>query len=143
MIIDFTEDPLLAVYGDSKTGKSTLVRHLMREVLARRAGDPSRSILMVCDVKRRLSAETHLLIEGEDYYETDPGSIAERLMALDALLRQRTPPRDLGWQAKRDWSFDGPVVYLFIDDLDVVPAQVQIQQHTATGDAPAPCRASR
>ncbi|HLR99574.1 MAG TPA: type VII secretion protein EccCa [Mycolicibacillus parakoreensis] len=138
LTLDFAEDPLLGVYGDSKTGKTTFLRALLRGVVRRRAGEASRAIVMVCDTKRRLSGETRFLIENDDYYETDPGSIAERLIALGALLEQRTPPKDLSWEAKRNWTFRGPVIYLFIDDVDTVPAQVQIHRAPQPGSAAPP-----
>ncbi len=126
LVIDFAEEPLLAVYGDGKTGRTTLVRNLLRTVVARRAGDTNKAIVCVFDVKRRLKEETRFLIEGEDYYEEDPTAVAERLMALHNLLSSRTPPKDLGWEARRSWTFQGPNVWVFIDDLDAVATQVQV-----------------
>lgn len=133
LVIDFHAEPLLAVYGDSGMGRSGVVRNLLREVVTRRSGNTDRAIVCVFDIKRRLSDETVRLVEGEDYYETDPSAMAERLLALDQLLQSRTPPKDLGWEAKRNWRFQGPLVYLFIDDLDAVPAQAQIQQRLPDG----------
>lgn len=77
------------------------------------------------------------LVEGEDYYETDPSAMAERLPGVGSAAAKPHPAKELGWEAKRNWRFQGPLVYLFIDDLDAVPAQAQIQQRLPDG-MPAP-----
>jgi type VII secretion protein EccCb len=134
LVIDFADVPLLGVYGDSKKGKTALVSHLLRSVVARRSS-PQQVIVCVFDTSRRLRGETRLMVEGEDYYETDPASIAERLGALDRVLQARVPPKDLGWQQKETWRFDGPTIYVFIDDLDAIPQAVQTGDRVLAGGA--------
>ena len=135
MVVDFAADPLLGVYGDDRHGKSTLITHLLRCVVARRSGCDQ---VMVCifDKSRQLSAETRLLVEGEDYYETDFASMADRVGALSQVLDSRTPPPNLTWEQKRDWTFQGPLIYLFVDDLDAIPAQLQIHDRVTAGGPP-------
>ncbi|HZE15296.1 MAG TPA: FtsK/SpoIIIE domain-containing protein, partial [Mycobacterium sp.] len=70
MVVDFAQEPLLGVYGDDRHGKSTLITHLLRGVVARRSG-PEQVLVCIFDKSRQLSAQTQLLVEGEDYYETD------------------------------------------------------------------------
>lgn len=138
LVIDFAQEPLLAVYGDSTQDKTALIKHLLRAVVARRkkpldyANDET--IVCVFDISRHLSEETRLMVEGEDYYETDAVAITNRLAALDQVLEGRTPPEGLTWEEKRNWRFAGPTIYLFIDALDAIPATVQIQDRvTASG----------
>ena len=61
------------------------------------------------------------LVEGEDYYETDPSAMAERLLALDQLLQKPHPAKGIGLGGQTELAVPGPLVYLFIDDLDAVP----------------------
>ena len=100
LVIDFAADPLLGAYGDDRHGKSTLVKHLLRSVVARRRG-PDEAMVCIFDKSRHLSGETRLLVEGEDYYETDFTSMAERIAQLSHILDGRTPPKDLSWQQRR------------------------------------------
>ena len=136
LVIDFAADPLLGAYGDDRHGKSTLVKHLLRSVVARRRG-PDEAMVCIFDKSRHLSGETRLLVEGQDYYETDFTSMAERIAQLSHILDGRTPPKDLSWQEIENWKFDGPRIYLFVDDLDAIPAQLQVQSRVPAG-GPAP-----
>lgn len=135
MVIDFAQEPLLGVYGDDHHGKSTLITNLLRSVVARRSG-PQQAMLCVLDKSRQLAAETRLLVEGEDYYETDFATMAMRIEVLARILDSRTPPPGLTWEQKRAWKLQGPLIYLFVDDLDSIPAQLQIHDPLASG-APA------
>lgn len=127
MRIDFAQESLLAIYGDDHHGKSTLITHLLREVVNRRS-DPEQIFVCVFDKSRKLSGETENLIEGHDYYETDFGAMTQRIMSISAMLDSRTPPESLTWEEKRAWRMSGPLIYLFVDDLDAIPPQVEIMQ---------------
>lgn len=135
MVLDFAADPLLGIYGDDHHGKSPLVANVVRSVVARRAGHQQ---VMVCifDRSRQLSELTSLLIEGEDYYETDFAAMADRVAAIARILDGRTPPQGLTWEQKRDWTFEGPLIYLFVDDLDAIPASLQIHDRVTAGGPP-------
>ncbi|ORX14146.1 type VII secretion protein EccCa [Mycobacterium xenopi] len=137
LVVDFAAEPLLAVYGDDHHGKSTLITHLLRSVVARRSS-PEQAIVLVFDKSRELSGETNRLIEGQDYYETNFATMAQRIEQLAVTLDGRTPPEDLGWEEKRAWKLQGPLIYLFVDDLDAIPAQVQIHDRLPAGGPPAP-----
>jgi DNA segregation ATPase FtsK/SpoIIIE, S-DNA-T family len=132
MVLDFAAEPLLGVYGDDHHGKSTLITHLLRSVVARRSG-PEQVLVCILDKSRELSAETRLLVEGVDYYETDYESMAERMANLANILDSRTPPAGLTWEEKRAWKHEGALIYLFVDDLDAIPAQLQIHDQVAVG----------
>jgi DNA segregation ATPase FtsK/SpoIIIE, S-DNA-T family len=132
LVVDFAAEPLLALYGDDGHGKSTLITNLLRSVVNRRA-TPEDAVVIVFDKSRQLSGETRLLIEGHDYYETDFSTMAQHIESLAHILDRRTPPADLGWEEKRAWKLEGPSIYLFVDDLDAIPAQVQIHQQVTAG----------
>lgn len=133
MVVDLAQEPLLGVYGDDHHGKSTLITHLLRAVVNRRS-HPDQALVCVFDKSRKLSGETENLIEGHDYYETDFGTMAQRIEAIASLLDSRTPPADLGWEEKRAWRIQGPLIYLFVDDLDAIPVQVQLHERVGGGD---------
>ncbi len=137
MVIDFAQEPLLGVYGDDRHGKSTLITHLLRSVVGRRSG-PEQAMVCIFDKSRELSAETRLLVEGEDYYETDFATMALRIEQMAHILDGRTPPPDLTWEQKRAWKLQGPLIYLFVDDLDAIPAQLQIHDRVTAGGPAVP-----
>lgn len=120
-IIDFAQHPVLTISGDG-TGKTTALRHLIREITTRRSGFPnpaSEAILVVFDINRSLQGETAAFIDDEDYYESNPDGMAKRIAALEALMDERTT------ESKGDDQDDNsprPIVYLLIDDLDAIPA---------------------
>ncbi|MCH9731965.1 MAG: type VII secretion protein EccCa [Actinomycetia bacterium] len=143
LVVDFAVDPLLALYGDDRHGKSTFLANMVRAVAARRGGSSAASII-VFDKSRGLSGLTRHLIEPDprnpdavcDFYETNVETMAGRINAVATLLDSRTPPGDLSWEQKRAWSFDGPLIYLFVDDLDAIPAQVTVHAPAAAGAPP-------
>jgi S-DNA-T family DNA segregation ATPase FtsK/SpoIIIE len=137
LVIDFAAEPLLGVYGDDGHGKSTLITNLLRSVVRRRTG-PEEAVVLVLDKSRQLGEETRLLIEGHDYYDTDFATMAQRLASLAAILDRRTPPADLTWEQKRAWKLEGPKIYVFVDDLDAIPAQVQVHEQVTAGAPQAP-----
>lgn len=144
MVVDFAEDPLLAVYGDDRHGKTTFVTNLVRSVVANRAG-ADEAVVVLLDKSRHLSGFVtgHLIEEdpndlakASDYYETDYAGMAQRLGVLAHMLDSRTPPTGLTWEQKRDWKFDGPLVYLIVDDLDAIPSTVTVHAPVTAGGPP-------
>lgn len=144
MVVDFAEDPLLAVYGDDRHGKTTFITNLARSVVANRA-DAGEALVVLLDKSRRLSSfvTRHLTEEDPtdpskpcDYYETDFASMARRLGVLAHMLSTRTPPADLGWKQKETWAFEGPLIYLIVDDVDAIPASVTVHAPVTAGGPP-------
>lgn len=142
LIVDFAAEPLLGVYGDDGQGKSTLITNLIRSLVERRGDNIDSAVLIVFDKSRKLSGVTRYLIEGHDRYETDLSTMARHIESLAAIFDKRNPPADLGWEEKRAWKLEGPSIYVIVDDLDAIPAQVQIHQQVTAG-APAPAGAAR
>ena len=136
LVVDFAAEPLLGVYGDDGRGKSTLITNLIRSVVARRGQNIDSAVVIIFDKSRQLGDETRYLTQGHDFYETDFSTMAHHVESLAAILDRRTPPADLGWEEKRAWKLEGPSIYLIVDDLDAIPAQLQIHQQVTAG-APA------
>lgn len=121
-VIDFAAFPLLAVYGD-KGGKTNLVRVLSRAITDRR-GDGEDPMVVVFDINRRLRDETNRMREEVDIYESSPARMAMRILQLAHQLEKRRAPDD--WESARTWSYQGPKIYLFVDDVNVIPKTVDV-----------------
>lgn len=136
MVFDFADSPLLAVYGDDHHGKTPFIENMVRAVAARRR-DHNDALIAVFSPRRELRGVTPLLIRGEDMYETTFDSMARYFASIAQICDQRKPPADTnsGWDAVHEWTFEGPKIYLFIDDLDLIPAQVSMHEQVAVGGA--------
>ncbi|WP_326548397.1 type VII secretion protein EccCa [Mycolicibacterium sp. ND9-15] len=116
----FEQNPLLMVFGDAKSGKTTLLRHLIRTL--RENSTPDRVAFTVID--RRL----HLVDEPlfpDNEYTPNIDRITPAMMGLTALLEKRRPPANLSPQELSRWSYrsgeDTHTHYLIIDDVDQIP----------------------
>lgn len=137
LVFDFAESPLLAVYGDDHHGKTPFIENMVRNVVARRR-DHDDALVLVFSPRRELKSVTPLLIRGEDKYETTFDGMASMVTAIAQICDGRKPPADQngGWDQQHEWTFEGPKIYLFIDDLDVIPAQLTVHSPVPAG-APA------
>lgn len=124
--VDFADNPLLMVFGDAKTGKTTLLRHLIRTI--RENSHPDEVAFTVID--RRL----HLVDEplfADNEYTPNIDRILPAMLGLSALLEKRRPPVGLTPQQLSDWRFrpgvngagdgGGHTHYLIVDDVDQIP----------------------
>ncbi|MEW2484223.1 type VII secretion protein EccCa [Mycobacterium sp. NPDC049093] len=144
LVFDFAESPLLAVYGDDRHGKTSFIENMVRSVVARRRG-PDDAIVCVFDKRKHLTGLTRYLQHGEDYYEQDLAKMAQRIMTLAQVCDQRKPPEQDtdSWDHLHTWTFDGPKIYLFVDNLDVIPNQVTVHDPLPVGAQPGTVPASR
>ncbi|MDT5077755.1 MAG: segregation ATPase FtsK/SpoIIIE, family [Mycobacterium sp.] len=118
--VDFAANPLLLVLGDAKSGKSTLLRHLIRTIREHSSSD--RVAFTVID--RRL----HLVDEplfADNEYTPNIDRVTPAMLGLAALLEARRPPGGLTPQQLSGWTYqsgpDGHTHYLIIDDVDQLP----------------------
>ncbi|WP_102141321.1 type VII secretion protein EccCa [Mycobacterium hubeiense] len=114
--LDFAQNPLLMVFGDAKTGKTTLLRHLIRTI--RENSHPDQVAFTVID--RRL----HLVDEPlfpDNEYTPNIDRIIPAMMGLSALIEKRRPPAGLSAQELNGWSYQGHTHYLIVDDVDQIP----------------------
>ncbi len=114
--LDFADNPLLMVFGDSKTGKTTLLRHIIRTV--RRHSTPDQVAFTVLD--RRL----HLVDEplfADNEYTANVDRVIPAMLGLAALIEARRPPAGLSAAELSRWSYQGHTHYLIIDDVDQIP----------------------
>ena len=119
--VDFTDNPLMMVFGDAKTGKTALLRHLIRTI--RENSRPDQVAFTVID--RRL----HLVDEPlfpDNEYTPNIDRILPAMLGLSALIEQRRPPAGLSPQELSRWDYrtvsrDSHTHYLIIDDVDQIP----------------------
>jgi S-DNA-T family DNA segregation ATPase FtsK/SpoIIIE len=107
----------LLIYGDSRAGKSSLLRTIASEVV--RTHEPDQARVLVVDPRRSLLGEvpeSHLL----DHVAT-PEAIASAVHDLAEVLRGRLPGPAVSraeLRARSWWS--GPEVWLLVDDHDLL-----------------------
>jgi S-DNA-T family DNA segregation ATPase FtsK/SpoIIIE len=116
VVLDFAENPLLMVFGDSKSGKTTLLRHLIRTV--REHSSAEQVAFTVLD--RRL----HLVDEplfADNEYTANIDRIIPAMLGLANLIESRRPPAGLSPAELSRWTYAGHTHYLIIDDVDQIP----------------------
>lgn len=121
--VDFTDNPLMMVFGDAKTGKTTLLRHLIRTI--RENSRPDQVAFTVID--RRLQLVDEPLFPDNEY-TPNIDRITPAMLGLSALLEKRRPPVGLSPQELSRWDFragsngaGSHLHYLIIDDVDQIP----------------------
>jgi S-DNA-T family DNA segregation ATPase FtsK/SpoIIIE len=118
--VDFAQNPLLMVFGDSRSGKTTLLRHLIRTI--RENSRPEEVAFTVID--RRLQLVDEPLFPDNEY-TPNIDRILPAMLGLSALLEERRPPSGLSPQELSGWTYrhgaNGHLHYLIVDDVDQIP----------------------
>ncbi|MEV6598529.1 type VII secretion protein EccCb [Actinoplanes sp. NPDC051346] len=107
----------LVAFGDSGAGKTAFLRTWIRATVERKSGWEVRFV--VVDYRRSLLGvvpDEHL-----GAYAADSDSLKVYVEQVTAKLRERLPPSDVTPQqlAARNW-WEGPDIYLVIDDYDLI-----------------------
>ena len=116
VVVDFAENPLLMVFGDSKSGKTTFLRHIIRTIRENSSDD--QVAFTVLD--RRL----HLVDEplfADNEYTANVDRIIPAMLGLSNIIESRRPPAGLSPAELSRWTYQGHTHYLIIDDVDQVP----------------------
>ena len=115
--VDFAHNPLLMVFGDAKSGKTTLLRHLIRTLRENSTSDQ----VAFTVIDRRL----HLVDEplfGDNEYTPNVDRVTPAMLGLSALLEKRRPPAGLTPAELAAWKpAGGHTHYLIVDDVDQIP----------------------
>lgn len=117
--LNFAANPLLMVFGDSNSGKTTFLRHIIRTL--RDNADPDELAFTVVD--RRL----HLVDEPlypDNEYTTNVDRVLPAMLGLSALIAERRPPTGLTTRELAEWSAGARAAqnhYLIVDDVDQIP----------------------
>ncbi|MGO9157666.1 type VII secretion protein EccCa [Mycobacterium sp.] len=116
VVLDFAENPLLMVFGDSKSGKTTLLRHVIRTIRENAGADEVAFTVL----DRRL----HLVDEplfADNEYTANIDRITPAMLGLANLIESRRPPAGLSAAELSRWTYQGHTHYLIIDDVDQLP----------------------
>lgn len=115
--VDFDTDPLFAVFGESESGKTALLRLLIKQITARYT--PQEALICVGDYRRSL-----LEVVPEPYlvgYATTQNAFESYLGDMNTLISSRTPGPDVTPQQLRNRSWwRGPRAFIIVDDYDLV-----------------------
>ncbi|TGD84445.1 type VII secretion protein EccCa [Mycolicibacterium sp. CH28] len=114
--LHLAQHPLVMVLGDSKSGKTTLLRHLIRTL--RENSSPDRIAFTVVD--RRL----HLVDEPlfpDNEYTANIDRVVPAMLGLSAIIEARRPPAGLPPAELMNWTHTGHTHYLIVDDVDQIP----------------------
>ncbi|CAN5425684.1 type VII secretion protein EccC [soil metagenome] len=118
--LDIDREPHLLAFGDSRSGKSALLRTYAREVMRTRTAQQAQ--VVVVDYRRSLLGEIP-----EDYqlhYLTSATQAEPAIAELAGYLQQRLPGPDVTPDQLRNRSWwTGAEVYVVIDDYDLVSTQ--------------------
>ena len=118
--LDMDAEAHLLVYGDSQSGKSALLRVLIREIVRTRS--PKQAQLVVVDYRRSLLGEVP-----EDYqlnYLTSAAQAGPALRDLGTYLESRIPGPDVTPEQLRNRSWwTGAEAFVLVDDYDLVATQ--------------------
>ncbi len=117
VFLDFEHDPFLLVFGESESGKSNLLRLLIKQLTERYDGDTCK--LFVIDNRRSLldvTPPSHLA-----EYVPMSNNMEHHMEALHDLMQRRTPSATVTARELRERSWwRGPTVYVVVDDYDLV-----------------------
>ncbi|MFD5770942.1 type VII secretion protein EccCa [Streptomyces sp. NPDC127049] len=117
VFVDFDRDPFFLVFGESESGKSNLLRLMIKQITERYDGASAK--FFVIDNRRALldvTPATHLA-----EYVPMSNNMEHHVDALADLMRRRSPSADVTAQQLRDRSWwTGPNLFVVVDDYDLV-----------------------
>lgn len=116
VVLDFARHPLLMVFGDNRSGKTTLLRHIIRTIREHSTSD--QVAFTVLDRRLHL-VEEPLFADNE--YTANIDRIIPAMLGLSNIIASRRPPAGLSAAELARWSYQGHTHYLIIDDVDQIP----------------------
>ncbi|MFC9254315.1 type VII secretion protein EccCa [Amycolatopsis thailandensis] len=113
---DFDASPHLLIYGDAETGKSNMLRHIARSVVAHHSSDQAR--VLFGDFRRELRdsiPEEHQL-----EYAVGSEALTKSITGIASVLEKRIPGPEVSPSRLplRDW-WTGGRLYIIIDDFEL------------------------
>ncbi len=115
--LDFAEDPHLLIFGESRSGKSSVLRAVAAALIAGNA--PEQARLVVLDYRRSMAGD----LDGDHVigYATAAGPAMTLLSSVAEYMQRRLPGPDVTPQELRTGSWrTGPECFVLVDDYDLV-----------------------
>ncbi|WP_067711866.1 type VII secretion protein EccCa [Nocardia yamanashiensis] len=117
VVLDFAAEPHFMAFADIESGKTTLLRNLIRGIAENSNSQEARVILI--DYRRTLLGT----LEGEQLagYSTSSQTCGPMIKEVAGYLANRIPGADITPQQlrERNW-WTGPEIYVVVDDYDMV-----------------------
>ena len=118
--LDFAAEPHVILLGDAESGKTTFLRVLSQRIAA--SYEPEQARVILVDHRRALLGDItsdHLI-----GYGTDLKSTTQLMQEAMRGMAERMPPADVTPEQLRQRSWwDGPELFLLIDDYDLIVSQ--------------------
>ncbi|MBL1075167.1 type VII secretion protein EccCa [Nocardia sp. 2] len=117
VVLDFGVEPHFLAFADVESGKTTLLRNIIRGIADNSTAEQARIILI--DYRRTLLG----VIEGDQLagYSTSSQTCGSMIQEVVNYLSKRIPGSDITPRELRDRSWwSGPEIYVVIDDYDMV-----------------------
>jgi len=113
---DFDASPHLLIYGDAETGKTNLLRHIARSVVAHHSSSEAR--VMFGDFRREL--HDSIPVENQLEYAVGAEALAKSIAGAAGVITKRIPGPEISPSRlhKRDW-WQGGRLYIIIDDFEL------------------------
>jgi S-DNA-T family DNA segregation ATPase FtsK/SpoIIIE len=114
--LDLAQEPHFIVFGETESGKTTVLRTILRGITERL--EPSRALVIVVDYRRMLldAVDERHLIGFAHSASTAASTVADVLEAM----QQRLPEPGVAPERLRQRTWQGPDLYLVVDDYDLV-----------------------
>lgn len=117
VFVDFETDPFFVIFGESESGKTSLIRLIAKQITERYGPDEAK--IVVGDYRRSLLGvipDSHLL-----EYAPIASALELHAGALNGLMERRAPKPDITPQQLRDRSWwSGPQFFVIVDDYELV-----------------------
>ncbi|MFF4756910.1 type VII secretion protein EccCb [Streptomyces sp. NPDC002514] len=115
--INFDTDPHFVIFGDGQSGKTSLLRLIMKKITERYT--PERARFVIGDYRRSLMRVAPDSYEAE--YAAMPAALESLVPDICAVMKKRMPGPEVTPQELHDRSWwSGPELFLIVDDFDLV-----------------------
>ncbi|GLY46810.1 type VII secretion protein EccC [Lentzea sp. NBRC 102530] len=113
---DFDASPHLLIYGDAESGKTNLLKHIARSIVAHHTTDEAR--IMFGDFRRELGSS--IPAEHQLEYAVGAEALTKSIAGAASVLEKRIPGPEISPSRLplRDW-WGGGRLYIIIDDFEL------------------------
>jgi S-DNA-T family DNA segregation ATPase FtsK/SpoIIIE len=115
--LDFNADPHFYAFADSESGKTNLLRQIVRGISDRYTTDEA--LIILVDYRRTMLG----FIEGDQLlsYVVSADQLSKLMVDVEASMKKRLPGPDLTQEELKNRSWwKGPELFVIVDDYDLV-----------------------
>ncbi|MEF2529761.1 FtsK/SpoIIIE domain-containing protein [Streptomyces sp. CS62] len=127
--LNFDTDPHFVIFGDGQSGKTLLLRLIMKKITERYT--PEQARFVIGDYRRSLMRVAPDAYEAE--YAAMPAALESLVPDICAVMKKRMPGPEVTPQQLHDRSWwSGPELFLIVDDFDLVATASGNRLHPLT-----------